>query len=66
MRALPLSVAIFVLLPVLAGVLGIYARFVFGTDFMAPGDTEAFVMRVLTLLFSGFLGLVALAYAAEE
>lgn len=58
MRKLLWLIPLFLLTPVLISVLDLYATFVFGTGFLPrEGCAPA---RLLTLLFSGFIGTVAI------
>lgn len=55
-------VPLFFLIPVLVGILDVYAQFILGAGFLDNANGDVFVLRVLTLWFSGFLGVMSLAF----
>ena len=65
MRKLLWLIPLFFFLPTVIGVLDFYTVFATGTGFMPRGDTEVFVLRMLTLLFSGFAGIISTAALAD-
>ena len=66
MRKLLWLIPLFFLVPVLVSILDLYALFMLGAGFLPNSQGDALVLRGLTLIFSGFLGLVATAYALKE
>lgn len=65
-RKLLWLIPLFFLTPTLVSVLDLYALFVLGAGFLPHADCDTLVPRVLTLLFSGFLGIVATAYVVDK
>lgn len=66
MRKLLWLIPIFFLTPVLVGILDVYAQFILGAGFLDHANGDVSVLRGLTLLFSGFLGVVATAYVVDQ
>lgn len=62
MRKLLWLIPVFFLTPVLVGILDVYAQFILGAGFLDHANGDVSVLRGLTLLFSGFLGIMSLAF----